>query len=120
MIRENIIELDRFSRLSAILEDWAVWQSRYTGIKSTFGSICMSSGYTASKTFEDLLLGIEDNICRLVEAAIDDLESGQRAAINQRYGITSVFRFPRGNYDDLLLNAHERLLVTLPKKGVVI
>lgn len=120
MIRENIIELDRFARLRVILEDWAAWQSRYSGIKQSSGSVCMSSGYESSKTFEDMLDDIENNIAQLVEAAIDDLQSGHRAAINRRYGITAVFRFPRGNYEDLLLQAHEILLITLPKKGVVI
>ena len=120
MIRENILGFDSMSRLQVILEDWAAWQARYSGIKAQSRSPCLSSGYESSKTFEDMLDAVENTVAQSVEAAIDDLQPGERAAINRRYGITAVFRFPRGNYEELLLMAHEKLLITLPKKGIVI
>lgn len=120
MIRENIPALEKLDRLTVILDDWADWCKRYTGRRESSGSVGMSSGYGASKSFDDLLDDVNSTIARLVDAAVDDLDPGQRAAINRRYGMCAVFRFPRGNYEDLLLAAHERLLITLPKKGVVI
>lgn len=122
MNRDSIIEaeLARFARLVVILENWAEWNSRYVGLHHTSHSVGLTSGYGASKTFEDMLADIENSVAQLVEAAIDDLPTGQVAAINRRYGLCAVFRFPRGNYEDLLLQAHETLMKTLPKKGVVI
>lgn len=113
-------ELEKFGRLIVVMEDWATWCERYSGIKSQSCAVGLTSGHCASKSFEDLLESIENDIARLVDAAVDDLEPGQRAAINRRYGMTAVFRFPRGNYHTLLMQAHETLCNTLPKKGVVI
>lgn len=122
MDRADIIsrEITRHDRLVVILEDWAEWCARYTGRRESSGSVGLTSGYGASKSFDDMLDDINSGIARLVDATVDDLDAGQRAAINRRYGISAVFRFPRGNYADLLLSAHDELMVTLPKKGVVI
>lgn len=122
MKMENVQEVDLsgFGRLVVILEDWAHWNSRYAGVKASSRSVGLTSGYTSSKTFDDMLDEVENSIAELVESAVDDLPSGQAAAINTCYGLCSVFRYPRGNYADLLLDAHEALMVALPKKGVVI
>lgn len=122
MNRDAVIdnELARFARLIVILEDWAKWNAAYVGIQCSSHSVGLTSGYAASKTFDDMLAEVENSVAQLVEAAIDDLPPGQAAAINRRYGICAVFRFPRGNYEDLLLDAHETLMKTLPKRGVVI
>lgn len=122
MKREDAIavELSRFGRLIVILEDWAAWNARYAGVKNSSCSVGLTSGYTSSKSFEDMLEDVENTVAELVESAVDDLPSGQAAAINMRYGLCAVFRYPRGNYADLLLEAHEALMIALPKKGVVI
>lgn len=113
-------ELDRFGRLIIIMEDWAEWNAQYSGIRNPSHSVGLTSGYAASQSFDDMLHSVENNIAAIVETAVDDLQPANRAAINKRYGLSAVFRFPRGNYADLLLEAHESLMLTLPKKGVVI
>ena len=109
-----------YGRLVILLEDWADWQRGYSGIKGYASHTpgC-HSGYV-SKSFDDLIDEVHNDVCRLVGYAVDDLPAGQQAAINKRYGIAAVFRFPRGNYEQLLLEAHQTLMMTLPKKGVVV
>jgi len=54
----------------------------------------------------------------LVDTAVGDLEPIQRAAIQRRYGLCAVWRFPRLNYGEVLDQAHTALMVLLRKKGV--
>lgn len=118
MIRDAF---SRYERLKVIMEDWAHWCEGYrlkTGWPSR--SIGMESGYGASSTFEDLCEESDQSVNRMIDAAVDDLEAGKKAAVYRCYGISSVFRFPRGNYNDLVIQAHDDLLESLPKKGVAI
>ena len=55
-----------------------------------------------------------------VDACVQDLMPAQRAAVMRRYGIAAVFRFPRDNYEQCLLMAHEVLIKALPRKGVML
>lgn len=111
----------QIERLVIILEDWADWQRGYSGVRGyPKHSVMMQSGYASSKSFDDMLDESNASVCNLVDAAIDDLSAGHSAAIRKRYGIAAVFRFPRGNYETLLSEAHLILAETLPKKGVVI
>lgn len=119
MNREDA-DLCRFGRLIAILEDWAAWNARYSAVRVASCSVGLTSGYASSKSFDDMLVDVENSVAQIVDAAVDDLPPGQIAAINRRYGLCAVFRFPRGNYETLLFEAHEALLKTLPRKGVVI
>lgn len=119
MKREEI-DIDRIDRLVAVLEDWAAWNSRYSAIRVASCSVGLTSGYASSKSFDDMLVDVENSVAQIVDAAVDDLPPGQIAAINRRYGLCAVFRFPRGNYETLLFEAHEALLKTLQRKGVVI
>lgn len=122
MIHELFLDDEqiRMSRLVSILEDWAKWQRGYSIMKQPSHSVGLCSGYASSKTFDDLVEAADARVCEIVETLIDDLPPGPRAAINVRYGIAAVFRFPRGNYEELLLQGHESLMLSLPKKGVAI
>ena len=110
----------QIGRLVVLMEDWANWQRGYSGIKGyPSHSIGLQSGYVSS-TFEDMCDSVDNEVFRAIDAAVSDLVAGQAAAINKRYGVSAVFRFPRGNYEELLIEAHQVLMTTLPKKGVVI
>ena len=61
-----------------------------------------------------------DRASYFIESVIDDLDPAPRAAINRRYGICSVFRFPRNNYEQTLVLAHERLVIICKRKGIVL
>lgn len=107
-------------RLVYILEDWANWQKGYSGIKGfPSHSIGLQSGYV-SCGFDDLCEKVDNVVFITVDTAIGNLSKPEAAAINRRYGIASVFRFPRDNYAQLLSDAHFKLMEELPKKGVVI
>jgi hypothetical protein len=111
--------LKRMERLRVILEDWATWQRTYRprlGYPSR-SLTCYSEGST---DFEGMCKEADSATYAAVDACVQDLVPAQRAAVMRRYGIAAVFRFPRDNYGACLLAAHERLMVELPKKGVII
>lgn len=112
-------EFSRYERLKVIMEDWANWSKGYRmKIGWPSRSVGMESGYGASSTFDDLCEESDKSVNNMIDAAVDDLDAGKKAAVYRCYGIASVFRFPRGNYDELVINAHDDLLESLPKKGV--
>ena len=112
-------DLKTLEALVALLEDWANWQRAYTprlGYPSR-SLTCYSEG---SQDFESLCDAVDSQTFASVDACVQDLMPAQRAAVMRRYGIAAVFRFPQDNYGACLLAAHERLMVELPKKGVII
>lgn len=112
-------DLKTLEALVALLEDWANWQRAYSprlGYPSR-SLTCYSEG---SRDFEGMCEDADNATYAAVDACVQDLVPAQRAAVMRRYGIAAVFRFPRDNYEACLLAAHERLMVELPKKGVVL
>lgn len=111
-------ELQRLERLVMLLTDWADWMKGYRmRIGWPSRSVGMESGYV-SKSFDDMAEESDNEMYRLIDTAVEDLEAGQKAALYRRYGVAAVFRFPRSNYETLLIESHETLLSTLPRKGV--
>jgi len=105
--------------LSLLLEDWATWQSSYrpnTGFKSR------SAGFSSLglQSFDDMCHQSDNATMRALDSAIDDLDPAPRAAINRKYGVCSVFRFPRDNFEQTLILAHERLVIICKRKGIVL
>lgn len=109
----------KVDRLTILLEDWAAWQKGYSGARG-YSDHAVGLHSQASSTFMELCETVDSIVCQSIDASIDDLPPGQRAAILRRFGISAVFRFPRGNYQILLLDAYSTLMITLTKKGVVI
>ncbi len=105
--------------LVLLLEDWAAWQSSYrpkTGFKSrSAGFACLGLS-----TFEDMCHQSDNATMRALDSAIDDLDPAPRAAINWKYGVCSVFRFPRDNFEQTLILAHDRLVIICKRKGIVL
>ena len=111
--------INEVEALVILLEDWAKWQSTYqpkTGFKSR------SAGFVALglSSFDDMCEESDRTIMGALDTAIDDLEPEQGAAIRRRYGVCSVFRFPRNNYEATLIIAHERLVIICKRKGIVL
>jgi hypothetical protein len=105
--------------LVLLLEDWANWQSSYrpnTGFKSR------SAGFSSLglQSFDDMCHQSDNATMRALDSAIDDLDPAPRAAINRKYGVCSVFRFPRDNFEQTLIIAHDRLVVICKRKGIVL
>ena len=105
--------------LVCLLEDWATWQSSY---RPKIGFKSRSAGFACLGllTFEDMCERSDNATMKSIDAAVDSLEVAQRAAINRRYGVCAVFRFPRSNYEQVLIEAHNRLIVICKRKGVVL
>ena len=117
----NRDQFSQYERLKVVMEDWAHWCKGYmvnNGWPSR--SVGVESGYGSSCTFDDLCESVDREVNRKIDAAVDDLDAGKKAAVYRCYGLSSVFRFPRGNYDELVISAHDDLLASLPRKGVSI
>jgi len=113
------MHISEVEALVLLLEDWAQWQSSYrpnTGFKSR------SAGFSSLglQSFDDMCHQSDNATMKTIDSAIDDLEPAQRAAINRKYGVCSVFRFPRNNFEDTLVLAHDRLVVICKRNGVVL
>lgn len=100
-----------------ILMDWADWQKGYAidlGFKHR--SLCLSSGYAASTTFDDMYDESISQRCLLVDTCVDDLPQQQRNAIHHRY-LATVLRMR--DYEQNLADAHVELTRTFILKGVL-
>lgn len=111
--------IKQIESLVGLLEDWAQWQRAYSprlGYPSR-SLTCYSEG---SQDFESLCDAVDSQTFASVDACVQDLVPAQRAAVMRRYGIAAVFRFPRDNYEQCLMLAHEALIKALPRKGVML
>lgn len=111
--------IKQIESLVALLTEWAQWQRAYSprlGYPSR-SLTCYSEG---SQDFESLCDAVDGQTFASVDACVQDLMPAQRAAVMRRYGIAAVFRFPRDNYEQCLLMAHEVLIKALPRKGVML
>lgn len=116
MKRDEFASLDNLIRL---LDEWAEWCRNYAG-RSGYPSQSAGFGHGSGvHSFDDLCDQMECVVMAAIDAAIGDLPPAQNAAINRRY-LGSTFRFPRENYAEMLDGAHNKLLIVLPRKGVVL
>lgn len=112
-------QIKRMENLVRLMVDWARWVDAgriNLSAAQNSGSI-FGSGSTA---WDDFAEGLDKHDFEAVDAAVDSLPPAQGAAVQKRYGLCAVWRFPRDNYEQLLLQAHEALLVSLPRRNVVI
>lgn len=114
--RDNMQELKRsVDALVSLMEEWANWQSGYR-MKLGYPSRSTGLSNDASTSFDDMCDEMDNANMRIVDAVVqEDLEPIERAAILRRYGVASVFRFR--DYEGILMRAHERLMVMIPKKS---
>ncbi len=105
--------------LTNLLHDWASWQHSYS---PNIGYDSRSAGFGSGglSSFEDMCEQSDNSTMRTIDAAIDSLLPAQRAAINRCYGVCSVFRFPRDNYEVVLALAHESLVISVRRRGVIL
>ena len=111
--------IKQIESLVALLTEWAQWQRAYAprlGYPSR-SLTCYSEG---SRDFEGMCEDADNQTYATVDACVQDLVPAQRAAVMRRYGIAAAFRFPRDNYEQCLLMAHEVLIKALPRKGVML
>lgn len=103
-----------------VMRDWAQWQRGYS-LKLGYPSYSAGMGAGGTQTFESMCDACDNRAMEAVDAVVqDDLTPIERAAILRRYGVAVVFRFPRENYEEVLMRAHERLMVLLTRKGIIV
>lgn len=112
-------DLKTLESLVALLTEWADWQRAYAP-RLGYPSSSLTCYSESSQTFEDMCDTVDNQTFATVDTCVQDLVPAQRAAVMRRYGIAAVFRFPRDNYEQCLLMAHESLMVSLPRKGVML
>lgn len=117
---EPIEPMTAIEGLVFVLMEWAEWHRKDSGVIGYPPSSCgISSGYV-SATFDDMCDEADEWRARVVDTCVDELLPAQRAAIMRKYGIAGVFRFPRDNFAEMVVLAHENLMIALPKKGIAI
>ena len=109
-------ETTSIDRLKAKLEDWAEWMQAYRPNLSASSGSFKSTG---SHDFESLFSGVEKQVMKSIDAAIDDLPKFQSAAIHKRY-LHIEWRYPGLNYAESLDQAHDELIRMLPKRNVML
>jgi len=110
-------ELAELHRLANLLESWAEWARNF---RPALGYKCRSSIVRGSgNDFEGVLRTTESDICEIIDVAIDDLPQPLACAIHHRY-LSSIYRFDWMSYAAALGEAHDRLIVALRKKDVVV
>lgn len=120
MMREDVQAMKRsVDALVALLTEWADWQRGYR-MKLGYPSHSAGMGGGGLQSFDDMCDAVDSESMRITDAVIQDLPPAQCAAIMRRYGVAAVFRFPRQNYEQCLMDAHERLILELPRKGVIV
>ena len=105
--------------LRNILEGWADWQRTYN-LRLGYPSRSLTCYSEGSRDFEGMCEDADNQTYASVDACVQDLMPAQRAAVMRRYGIAAVFRFPRDNYEQCLLMAHDVLIKAIQRKGVML
>lgn len=112
-----IPELRPLDRLKGLLMDWADWTRGYSGARLGFDMKSAGVASAGRDDFESLLRKTENQISKIIDVTVDDLDPIHRCAIHHRY-LSAVYRFR--DYAKILDEAHDHLLIVLPKKNVVI
>lgn len=116
---ERVGAEQKLAALVSMLTEWASWQGQY---RMRLGYPSRSiSGYSSrsdGSRSDDLYQAVDNARFEAIDTAVDDLMPAQRAAVQRRYGVAAVFRFPRDDYAEQLDLAHQALMRLLPRKGV--
>jgi hypothetical protein len=118
-VEREVIEVagNTDARLEWHLLNWKRWMR---GDVVTDGYPSSSSGFIAggySQSFDDMADASDSFCAEAVNSIINGLPPMQQMAVRNAYHI-AVFRFPRGNGEDLLNEAKATIRRQLPERGV--
>lgn len=102
------------------LETWATWMRGPDGPEGLPQRACggLLSNFTTLDADNEKAYGRLDNwIAERVNAVVSDLAPAPKAAIYHRF-LHAVYRFPRGNYVEILQSAMERIRDGLRERQV--
>lgn len=111
--------LELQQKLTFLLEEWALWMRRggYPELGYPRSSVGFASG--GISCWDDLEISVDAIRNHSVEAAVGSLPAINASAIHRRY-LGALFRYESQSYAQALDEAHDILLVALPKRGVVL
>lgn len=118
--RAQEIKSSTFTDLDFHLENWARWMQAHDGPEGLPSKA--SGGLKAFTTMENdsTYARLDTWLAEHTDAAVKALTPAERAALYHAYDLTSVWRFPRDNFDDLLASARSQVRATLLRRGVVV
>jgi hypothetical protein len=103
-------------RLDVALDTWAQWAQAPDGSMSYPNhSAVMQNG--TGDAWEVWCDEADKTLAKAVDAILWSMPPAPRAAVHRRY-LQAVFRFPRDNYADALLDARQRIAIGLRKRGL--
>lgn len=106
------------TRLDFHLENWSAWMRSDAGVMGYGRKSAGFSGSVNSQSFDELVEQSDVWLARRVNTHIRNLDPAEQAAVEVRYGICRVYRFPRHNYAELLLAARIALADALAADGI--
>ena len=112
-------EFAAIDRLKGLLEDWARWTEGYRPRLGHHRNAVIKSFGHHDYDYEGQYEANDKETMRAVDTAIDDRPHAQSAAIRRCY-TGEDWRFPRENYQDMLDKAHQALLISLPRRNVIL
>lgn len=98
------------------LVNWAMWMKSGSAVDGYGESTGVSSG-GSSQHFEDMCDESDKRCAKITDTIIMDLSPAERGAISVAY-LHAVYRFPRGNFEELLRCAKNKVGIALNKRGV--
>lgn len=107
--------------ITEALKIWAIWQESYS-LKLGYPAKVSAVATGGISCWDDLADSVDNWISGEVDASVSDLSMehpAQGAAIHHEY-LHAVWRFPRGDYREVLQHAHEWLTADLLRRGVQI
>jgi hypothetical protein len=116
------MHISEVEALVLLLEDWAEWHRLF---RPNIGFNKKSSGFHSGgiSCVDDMEIGTDKETIKSMQYSVEQLEEESpvmAAAIYRRYGVSAVFNFPRNNFEDTLILAHDRLVIICKRKGVVL
>jgi hypothetical protein len=104
------------------LVTWCAWKHGWYGPDGLPSGSMVAENYSTIDRESDAAYDRLDawiaETCDVVIESIGQAHPAQKAALYRCYDIVSAFRFPRGNYAELLVQAKSNVLLGLRKRGV--
>lgn len=102
------------------LTDWASWMRNDKDmLRLWYPSRSAVLRGSDSSSFDEMCEESDSQRRIIVNSIVDDLPASNKAAINRRYlGVT--VRFPRNNYEELLLDAHMIVYEEMGRRGLCV
>lgn len=112
-------DIPQSERVEWHLRNWQTWMHRPALRLGMPRKAAVGENYTSVDLDNEIAYeSLDDDLAERTNAVIDGLVPAQRMAIYKAYGMISVWRFPRDNFEAVLKLAKASVAVGLVRKGV--